>query len=178
VAISAHRSGTFPVDHSFEGCVHSTALQDHYPDGFAHCYGCGRLNEHGHRIKSYRDGDEVVARFQPRPHHIALPGFVYGGLIASLIDCHGIATAADAELRAAGLEVGRVPTPRYVTAALQVRYLKPTPLGVQLELRARVRERGARKAIVEVTLSADGVVTATGEVVGVAMPASMETATA
>lgn len=158
--------------------MHAPALQDHYPNGFAHCYGCGRLNEHGHRIKSYREGDGAVARFQPRPHHIALPGFVYGGLIASLIDCHGIAAAADAELRAAGLEVGRIPTPRYVTAALQVSYLKPTPLGVELQLRARVRERGARKAVVEVTLSANGVVTARGEVVGVAMPASMEAAPA
>jgi len=149
------------------------ALQDHYPDGFAHCYGCGRLNAHGHRIKTYRDGDDAVARFRPEPHHIALPGFVYGGLIASLIDCHGIATAADAELRAGGKDVGDVPTPRYVTASLRVNYLKPTPLGAELELRARVRERGARKAVVEVTLTAEGVVTATGEVVAVAMPDTM-----
>jgi acyl-coenzyme A thioesterase PaaI-like protein len=153
--------------------VHPAALQDHYPDGFAHCYGCGRLNERGHRIRSYREGNEVVARFRPLAHHIALPGFVYGGLIASLIDCHGIATAADAELRAAGREPGQVPTPRYVTAALHVDYLEPTPLGGELELRARVRERGARKVVVEVTLSADGVVTARGEVVAVAMPDTM-----
>jgi acyl-coenzyme A thioesterase PaaI-like protein len=104
---------------------------------------------------------------------MALPGFVYGGLIASLIDCHAIATAADAALRAAGQAVGAVPTPRYVTASLQVSYLKPTPLGPELELRARVRERGARKAVIEVALSADGVVTARGEVVAVAMPDAM-----
>jgi len=153
--------------------VPSEAVQDHYPDGFAHCFGCGRLNEHGHQLKTFREGDEAVARFQPEPHHIALPGFVYGGLIASLIDCHGIGAAADAELRAAGHDVGQVPTPRYVTASLHVNYLKPTPLGVELELRARVRERTARKAVVEVALSAAGVVTARGEVVAVAMPAAM-----
>jgi len=153
--------------------VHPPALQDHYPDGFAHCYGCGRLNEHGHRIRTYREGEEAVARFRPSAHHVALPGFVYGGLIASLIDCHAIAAAADAELRAAGHEVGAVPTPRYVTASLHVNYLKPTPLGGELELRARVRERGPRKAVVEVALSANGVVTARGEVVAVAMPGSM-----
>jgi acyl-coenzyme A thioesterase PaaI-like protein len=164
---------TFQGGDFFEGRVHPTALQDHYPEGFAHCYGCGRLNEHGHQIKTYREGDEAVARFRPRPHHVALPGFVYGGLIASLIDCHAIAAAADAELRAAGLEVGQIPTPRYVTAALHVDYLKPTPLGGELELRARVKERRGRKAVVEVALSANGVVTARGEVVAVAMPVAM-----
>jgi acyl-coenzyme A thioesterase PaaI-like protein len=153
--------------------VPSGAIQDHYPDGFAHCFGCGRLNPHGHQIKTYRDGDEAVARFLPQPHHVALPGFVYGGLIASLIDCHGIGAATDAELRAAGLEIGQGPSPRYVTAALHVNYLEPTPLGVELELRARVRERGARKAVVEVAVSAGGVVTAHGEVVAVVMPAGM-----
>jgi acyl-coenzyme A thioesterase PaaI-like protein len=98
---------------------------------------------------------------------------VYGGLVASLIDCHGIATAADGELRREGREVGAVPTPRYVTAALRVNYLRPTPMGVELELRARVTEASGRKAVVEVTLSASGTVTATGEVVAVRAPESM-----
>jgi len=149
------------------------ALQDYYPEGFAHCFGCGRLNPHGHHIRSFRDGDGTVARFTPAPHHMALPGFVYGGLVASLIDCHGIGTAADAELRREGQEVGAVPTPRYVTAALRVNYVRPTPIGVELELRARVKEASGRKAIVEVTLSAGGTVTATGEVVAVRAPETM-----
>jgi hypothetical protein len=33
------------------------AVQDYYPDQFAHCYGCGRLNPEGLHIKSYWDGD-------------------------------------------------------------------------------------------------------------------------
>jgi acyl-coenzyme A thioesterase PaaI-like protein len=149
------------------------AIQDHYPEGFAHCYGCGRLNAHGHHIRSFRDGDGTVARFTPEPHHIALPGYVYGGLVASLIDCHGIGTAADAELRREGREVGAVPTPRYVTAALRVNYLRPTPIGVELEVRARVKEVSGRRTTVEVTLSAGGTVTADGEVVAVPAPESM-----
>jgi len=153
--------------------VSAQAIQDHYPEDVAHCYGCGRLNDHGHRIRTFREGDEDVARFLPKPYHVALPGFVYGGLIASLIDCHGIATAADSAMRVAGLDIGTEPSPRYVTAALHVDYLKPTPLGVELELRARVRERSGRKAVVEVAVSANGVVTARGEVVAVAMPAAM-----
>jgi acyl-coenzyme A thioesterase PaaI-like protein len=149
------------------------AVQDHYPDDFAHCYGCGRLNDHGLQLKSAWEGDEVVARFAPEPHHIALPGFVYGGLLASLVDCHAMATAAAWSERTAGFAVGEREAPRYVTASLKVDYLKPTPLGGRLEIRARVRESSERKAIVEVTLATQGVVTVRGEVVAVRMPATM-----
>jgi acyl-coenzyme A thioesterase PaaI-like protein len=151
----------------------STAVQDYYPEDFAHCFGCGRLNTHGHRIKTHTDGDETVARFTPEPYHTALPGFVYGGLIASLIDCHCVGTAAVAAMRAAGHEVGGGPAPRFVTAALKVDFLRPTPLGVELELRARVKEATSRKAVVETTVSAGGTITARGEVVAVPMPTSM-----
>lgn len=149
------------------------AVQDFYPDDFAHCYGCGRLNERGLQLKTRWDGDETVARYQPAPEHMALPGYVYGGLIASLIDCHAMGTAAAASLRAAGQEVGRVPSPRFVTAALRVDYLKPTPLGPELEIRARVRELTPRKVVIDSTVSANGVITARGEAVAVPMPSSM-----
>jgi acyl-coenzyme A thioesterase PaaI-like protein len=104
---------------------------------------------------------------------MALPGYVYGGLIASLIDCHAMGTAAAATLRAEGMEVGAAPSPRFVTAALRVDYLKPTPLGPELEIRARVRERTARKVVIESTVSAGGVITARGEAVAVPLPPSM-----
>jgi hypothetical protein len=61
------------------------SFQDYYPDSLAHCYGCGKLNEHGHQIKSYWDGEESVCHFMHKPYHISVPGFVYGGLLASLI---------------------------------------------------------------------------------------------
>lgn len=149
------------------------AVQDHYPDDVAHCYGCGRLNPQGLQLKTRWEGDDTVARFRPRPEHTAMPGFVYGGLIASLVDCHAMGTAAAAAERAAGREVGEAPAPRYVTAMLKVDYLRPTPHGPELEVRGRVREFGARKAAVEVTVAADGVVTARGEVVAVRLPDTM-----
>ena len=151
----------------------STAVQDHYPEDFSHCYGCGRLNAAGLQIKSRWEGDEVVARFVPRAEHIALPGFVYGGLVASLIDCHGIATAAAHAHRSAGKEVGDGATPRYVTAALRVEFLKPTPVGTELVLRARVTDVGKKKIVAAVSLTAGGAETARGEVVAVPMPESM-----
>src|ERR1035437_9151429 len=76
-------------------------LQDLYPDDFAHCYGCGRLNTNGLHVKSEWTDGEAIARFKPAPYHMALPGFVYGGLIASLPDGHAIAAAAAASMVAA-----------------------------------------------------------------------------
>ena len=149
------------------------AFQDFYPDDVAHCYGCGRLNETGMQIKSYWDGEETVAIFNPRSDHIALPGYVYGGLIASLIDCHGTGTAAAAKYRAEKREPGSDPPVRYVTASLHVDYLAPTPIDAALELRGRVKEIRERKVIVAVTLTANSRECARGEVTGVLMPESM-----
>jgi acyl-coenzyme A thioesterase PaaI-like protein len=149
------------------------AFQDYYPDELSYCYGCGRLNEHGLQIKTGWDGDETVTRFQPRPYHIAIPGYVYGGLIASLIDCHATGTAAAAAYRAEGRAMDSEPPLRFVTASLHVDYLRPTPLGVPLEVRGRVKEIKGRKVVVEATLSADGQVCARGEVVAVQMPEHM-----
>jgi len=149
------------------------AFQDFYPDDVSYCFGCGRLNEDGHQIKTYWDGDETVTRFTPEEFHIAIPGYVYGGLIASLIDCHSTGTAAGASYRAEGRAMDTEPAFRFVTASLKVNYLKPTPLGVPLELRGKVKEIKGRKVVVETTLSAEGEVCATGEVVTVQMPENM-----
>lgn len=146
------------------------AFQDYYPDNYAQCYGCGRLNEFGLQIKSYWDGDETVCIFQPRPYHVAIPGYVYGGLIASLIDCHSTGSAAAAAARTAGRSIDSQPAFRFLTASLHVDYLKPTPLGPLLEVRARIKEIKGRKVVIESSLSANGIVTARGEVVTVQAP--------
>jgi acyl-coenzyme A thioesterase PaaI-like protein len=149
------------------------AFQDYYPDELSHCYGCGRLNEHGLQIKSHWDGEETVAVYTPRPEHTAIPGYVYGGLIASLIDCHSTGTAAAASYRFEGRGMETEPPLRFVTAALQVDYLHPTPIGVPLEVRGKVEEVTARKVVVTSTLSAEGEVCARGRVVAVRMPESL-----
>jgi acyl-coenzyme A thioesterase PaaI-like protein len=146
------------------------AFQDYYPDPLGLCYGCGRLNEHGLQIKSYWQGDEAVCHFQPRPYHTAVPGYVYGGLIASLIDCHSTGTASAAAYRAAGRAMDTDPSYRFLTAALHVDYLRPTPLGVVLEVRATVKEIKGRKVVISSSLLANGEVCARGEVVCVQAP--------
>lgn len=150
------------------------SFQDYYPDALAHCYGCGRLNEHGHQLKSYWDGDESVAHFTPKPYHISVPGYVYGGLLASLIDCHGTGTAAAALYKAAKEQDPNVePNTRTLTASLHVDYLKPTPLGIELEVRGKVKELKGRKVVIEEWIVANGVITVRGEVVAVQVPESM-----
>jgi acyl-coenzyme A thioesterase PaaI-like protein len=149
------------------------AVQDSYPDDFSHCYGCGRLNAHGLQIKTRWDGDETLTCFTPKPDQIAMPGFVYGGLIASLVDCHAMATASAAVERAAGRDIGEAESPRFVTASLKVDFLKPTPTGVPLEIRARAVEIGERKVRIAARVLASGVVTAHGDVLAVRRPATM-----
>ncbi|MBE0672453.1 MAG: PaaI family thioesterase [Anaerolineales bacterium] len=146
------------------------AFQDYYPDHMAHCYGCGSLNELGHQIKSHWDGVESVAYFQPKPFHTAIPGYVYGGLLASLIDCHGTGTAAAAGYRAENRAMDTEPPLRYLTASLHVDYLKPTPMGPRLEVRGKVKEIKGRKVVIEEWIVANGVITVRGELVAVQVP--------
>jgi acyl-coenzyme A thioesterase PaaI-like protein len=146
------------------------AFQDYYPDNWNICYGCGALNKDGLQIKSYWDGDETVCTFHPRPYHTAIPGYVYGGLIASLIDCHSTGTAAAAAYRAEGRAMDTDPPLRFVTGSLHVDYLRPAPIEGPLELRSQVKEIKGRKVIVATTLSAGGEVCARGEVVAVQIP--------
>lgn len=142
------------------------AFQDYYPDDYSHCYGCGRLNENGHQIKSFWDGDEGVCRLVPKIFYSGgMKDILYGGLIASLMDCHGAGTAAAAKARELNIEMEPGAMPRFVTASLKVDYLSPTPVGKEVELRARVEEIKKRKVTVSVTLSTDGTVHARGQLI-------------
>lgn len=149
------------------------AFQDYYPDELSYCYGCGRLNEHGLQIKSYWDGEESICVYQPNPRHMAIPGIVYGGLIAAIIDCHSTGTAAAAKYRSENREMDTHPPIRFLTASLHVNYLLPTPLNGPIEVRGRVKEIKGRKVVVESRLIAGGQVCATGEVVAVQIPENM-----
>ncbi len=149
------------------------AFQDYYPDHLAHCYGCGRLNPYGLRVQSYwadDASDDTVARLTPRAEQTAIPGFVYGGLIASLIDCHGTGTASAAAYRAEGRAMDTDPPLRFLTGTLHVEYLVPTPLGVELECRARIEEVKGRKVTVSARVLAGGTECARGRVIAIQVP--------
>lgn len=152
--------------------MNQKAFQDQFPDEYSHCYGCGRLNEHGWHIKSYWDGDESVCHFKPEDYHTAFPGFVYGGLLAAVIDCHSVCTAAASVCRAQGIEIGSVPATLFVTSSLHVEYIKPTPIDRPLELRSTIKQQSGRKIIVTTTVYSGDLACVTGEVVAVQVPES------
>lgn len=149
------------------------AIQDYFADEIAICYGCGRNNPHGLHIRTLWNGEEGIFRFKPQPYHTAFPGVVYGGLIASLIDCHIIGTAIGAAYKAEGRSPGTAPEIMFVTGNLNVSYLKVTPTDAELVLRARVKELHTRKAIVTCSLYAKDEECARGEVVAVQAPSHL-----
>lgn len=149
------------------------AIQDIYPDDFALCYGCGRLNEDGHHFRTGWLGNQTITIYIPKSEHTALPGFVYGGLIASLVDCHGTGSAALALHQKNGNEIGDgTDAPRFVTASLKVDYLKPTPHGVPLKAIGTLHEIHPKKWKVETEVFANDTLCARGEVIAVVMPST------
>ena len=153
-----------------EAIMNRRAIQDQFLRD-NHCWGCGRLNEHGLQLKSYWLGEEAVAIWEPQSYHAAGPlDVVNGGIIATIIDCHSACTAMAAAYQAEGRETGTEPQIWCATASLQVTYLRPTPIDQPVELRARVKEMGERKIVVTCSVLSDGDECARGEVVAVRVP--------
>ncbi len=148
------------------------AIQDFYPEHLAHCYGCGRLNEHGYRLRTRWEGEEAVTRFTPSPFSTSFPGFVYGGLLASILDCHSMAVAASGLYRAEGreMDLDTPPFHRCVTGTLTVRYERPTPLGPELEVRGVVEGVDGRKVRVRSWVVVEGQVSVRAEAIALDMP--------
>jgi acyl-coenzyme A thioesterase PaaI-like protein len=121
------------------------------------CFGCGPANEKGLRIRSFPEGDEVVATWKAEPHHLAFEGFVNGGIVGALLDCHSNWTAAYHLMQ----ETGATAPPFTVTADFHVRLKRPTPIEEPLHLKARVVESAGDRAVVDAELAAGGKVTAT-----------------
>ncbi len=131
------------------------SLQETYAPG-NECFGCGPSNPRGLRIRSFVEGDQVVATWRPEPHHLAFGNVMNGGICGALLDCHSNWAAAHHIMKAAG---GEAP-PCTVTADFHVTLRRPTPMDRPLTLRARVVEASGDRAVVEATIGADGKVTA------------------
>ncbi|MBM6546368.1 PaaI family thioesterase [Janibacter sp. YIM B02568] len=152
------------------------AVQDHYPEDAAHCYGCGARNPQGHQLKTRWAGEsrtETVTRFVPGAEQTAMPGYVYGGLVASVVDCSGTGSAALAATHAAGRDLEAEGALRFVTGTLEVRYVRPTPMGEELVVTGRIEELKGRKVTVLLTVEAAGSVVAEGRVVALQLPDEM-----
>jgi acyl-coenzyme A thioesterase PaaI-like protein len=115
------------------------AIQDQIPGN--HCFGCGTLNADGLQIKSYWDGDGTVCTFHPAPHHAAGPTNIFnGGIIATIIDCHGVCTAIAHAYRRENRAIGTAPEIWCVTAGMTIKYIKPTPIDHPVTLRGRIEK--------------------------------------
>ncbi len=132
------------------------ALQERYSP-HSICFGCGPANERGLHVRSFVEGDEVVASWQPEPHHQAFPGMLNGGIVGALLDCHSNWTAAHHLMVKAGLEA----PPCTVTADYAIKLKRPTPVDGPVHLRARVVESSEDRAVIEATMTSGDVVTAT-----------------
>jgi acyl-coenzyme A thioesterase PaaI-like protein len=115
------------------------------------CFGCGHANPDGFHLRSYLDGDLTVAEFTPRPEHDNGFGFLNGGIISTVLDCHGAAVvmweAAQHDWRAAP----GAPVP-FITAGFDVRFLRPTPLGPAVRLTASPVSIDEDEIVVEAAL--------------------------
>ena len=136
------------------------SVQDRFFPTFT-CFGCGPANEAGLRLKSYAEGDLVSATFVPWPAHDNGFGMVNGGIISTVLDCHSAAAVfTEAERRGWVGEDG-LPLP-WVTAGLDVRFLRPTPLAGPLLLTGSVTDATEGEMNAAAELAADGKVRATG----------------
>ena len=122
------------------------------------CFGCGPANEQGLQIDSHRIEGGLTMDFNPQSHHQAFPGMVNGGIIGTLLDCHGNWTAAVALMDAQGAEE----PPCTVTATYEVKLRRPTPVDAVLTVKSEVTELLEDRAWVSLTLEAEGKVCATG----------------
>ncbi len=132
------------------------SVQDRYAPELG-CFGCGPANARGLRLKSFRDGDQLVATWTPDAHHEAYPGVLCGGIIGTLLDCHSNWAAAIHLMEKLGLEH----PPCAVTAEYAITMRRPTPTSGPLDLRARIVESTDDRAVVEATLEGGGKITAT-----------------
>jgi acyl-coenzyme A thioesterase PaaI-like protein len=121
------------------------------------CFGCGPANALGLRIRSFPDGDGLVAVWTPEPHHQAFDGAVAGGILGALFDCHCNWTAACHLMRASGADA----PPATVTADYAVRFRRPTPSDRHLTFRSHGVEAREDRATIEATVESGGVVCAT-----------------
>ena len=123
------------------------------------CFGCGPANEKGLQIDSYRTERGLELKFLPSDEHQAFPGMVNGGIIGSLMDCHGNWAAAIALMDAAELKE----PPCTVTATYSISLRRPTPTGVELHIIAEIEELMEDRAKVRMELYADEKLCATGK---------------
>ncbi len=118
------------------------------------CFGCGHANPDGFHLRSYRHGDLTVAEFTPLPEHDNGFGFLNGGIIATVLDCHGAAVVLWEAAQRVWEAAPGAPLP-FITAGFEVQFLRPTPLGPTVRLTAALVSVSEREVVVRSELELD-----------------------
>ena len=135
----------------------ASVQESHAPNSI--CFGCGPANEKGLKIRSHPIENGLEMWFEPCEEHQAFPGMLNGGIIGTLLDCHGNWTAAMAIMT----ERGEDSAPCTVTAKYTVKLRRPTPFGVPLHITSQVDSIDGDRANISMEMTADGEVCASGE---------------
>jgi acyl-coenzyme A thioesterase PaaI-like protein len=143
-----------------DGDTEPSLQQRYFPD--LPCFGCGPANERGLRLRSFPEGDVVVARFTPWPEHDNGLGFLNGGIIATVLDCHSAAAVTHEAYRRGWPPLPGAALP-YVTAGLDLRFLRPSPLHEPVTLIGEVTASGEAEMQARVRLEWDGKTRAEGQ---------------
>jgi len=116
------------------------------------CFGCGPANAQGLGIRSFVDGDGLVADWTPQTHHEAFPGVLNGGIIGALLDCHCNWAAAWHLMQTGQLDK----PPCTVTMEYAIKLRRPTPSDRPVHLHARAIESDGKTVRVEGSLWSNG----------------------
>ena len=146
-----------PVSRDMRGIDEKSVQELHAPSSI--CFGCGPSNDNGLRIRSFRSDSGLEMEFIPKPEHQAFPGMINGGIIGTLLDCHGNWAAAMALMD----QSGDSEPPCTVTATYSISLKRPTPFASKLRVTAEVSDIKEDRATVKMILMAEGDICATGE---------------
>jgi len=143
--------------------MNQNSIQEtHYPT--LTCFGCGPANPKGLRLRSYEDDGIISATFLPWPEHDNGAGFLNGGIISTLLDCHG-AAAVLLEADRHGWKPAPGAELAFVTAGLEVQFRRPAPLDEPVELTAELTAVAESEMTVVSQLHHGGKTRATGTAV-------------
>ena len=149
------------------------AIQDRYGERFQHCWGCGPKNDLGLHLKTYPsiDGETCISKIKLENQYTGgVPSNVFGGMIATIFDCHGTASAAWFAHHQKGLELTESTViGRFITARLEIDYLSPSPIEDEIVVTSTLEELGERKAIIAMEMTVATKVRAKAKMVAVAV---------
>lgn len=130
------------------------AIQDLYAEEFQYCWGCGPKNEEGIHIKSYPNGETCISKVVPDEKYTGgVPNNLFGGMTAVIFDCHGTASSAYFSHKAKSLPINeKTVIKRFITARLEIDFIKPVPMNKEITVISRLEELGERKAIVNMEM--------------------------